>query len=455
MAERQTSAMRNLAFVGPSGAGKTALAEALSRAGTGRQTVTEAPLEVDPEEREFGHSLFPKMHRFDAQGVHINLIDTPGVADLVGPGIACLAAVETVVVVIAAHRGIEPVARQMMEFARVRKQPRVIVINGIDRPHLDLKGLLEELRSTFGPECLPINLPAQYGRSVEDCLENGLGTSDLGSVAEAHRRILDQVVELDETLMERYLAGTEPDFAALHATFERALDEAHVIPICFTSAREGVGVRELLAVIARQFPSPLEGNPRPFVSGKPGAETAFPYVNDPGRPLLAHVFRLMNDPILGTMALFRVHQGTAHDHRDVFLGESKKSVRVGHLMEINGRHHHDVHSVVAGDIGAVAKIEGLHIGHVLHEGHALDTVHLVPPPFPEPSYNLIFAPKSRKDEGKLAHLLQQLIDEDPTLQLVRGGESPLVRGLSELHLRVVADRIRHRGLVIETRVPTA
>ena len=122
----------------------------------------------------------------------------------------------------------------------------------------------------FGPQCLPVNLPANGAKTVTECLLTPDGDSDFSSIADAHTAIVEQVVELDETLTEKYLAGEEPDEQSLHGTFERAMDEGHVVPILFTDAKAGVGVTELLDFISRWFPSPLEGNLRPFVSGEPG-----------------------------------------------------------------------------------------------------------------------------------------------------------------------------------------
>jgi elongation factor G len=456
MSTRETSRIRNIAFVGQNGAGKTLLAEALARLATGKTAAPgESLSDFEPEEKEAGHSLFPTVLSFDAEGVHVNLIDTPGAADLIGPSIACLEAVETVVAVVHAANGVEPVTRRLMDVAREQRQPRIIVINRIDMPHVDLKGLVDDIRERFGPECIPINLPADNGRRVEDCLLNGSGTSDLGSVADAHRRILDQVVELDDTLMERYLAGGEPDYGALHATFEKALDEGHVVPICFTSARDGVGVRELLTAIAKHFPSPIEGNPRPFVTEKDGKEVPFGYENDAEKPLLANVFRVVTDPYVGKIAMFRVYQGKATAHLDVFIGKGKRTVRLGHLVSVNGKEHKDVGAVIAGDIGAVAKLEELAIGDVLHDDHALDLVHLTPPVYPIPFHGLAIAPKSRNDEQKLARFLHRFAEEDPTFRVQQAAETHelVVQGLGELHLRVVLDRLRHRDVQVDTHPP--
>src|SRR6185312_1927307 len=253
----------------------------------------------------------------------------------------------------------------------------------------------------FGHECLPINLPTGNGKAVVECLLNKDGESDFSSVNDSHTAILDQIVELDENLMEKYLGGEEPNYEALHAPFERAMDEGHVIPILFTDAKNNVGITELLDSIARHFPSPEEGNPRPFLTGDAPNERSFDYHNDATKPLLAHVFKVTTDPFVGKLAVFRVHQGKAAGNSQVFIGHNKKSIKLGHVFHLQGKEHKEADALIAGDIGAVAKIEEIHTNDVLHDDHALDSVHLKPFAYPTPMYGLAITPKARGDEQKI------------------------------------------------------
>src|SRR5206468_10591448 len=192
------------------------------------------------------------------------------------------------------------------EAAKLQNIPRAIIINKIDMPEVDLESLVETIRETFGTECLPINLPTGDGKAVVECLLNSSGESDFDTVKRCHAAILDQIVEMDENLMEKYLGGEEPDYDALHAPFEMAMDEGHVIPILFTDAKAGVGIPELLDAIAKHFPSPAEGNPHPFLQGEPPGgenENEFDYDNKPSKPLLSHVFKVTTDPIVGKLAV--------------------------------------------------------------------------------------------------------------------------------------------------------
>ncbi len=455
-----TADIRNVLLAGHGGAGKTTLADALLLAS---KTVTRPGLisdgssysDFEKEEKEHKHSIYPAILHLDHAGARINLIDVPGAPDLIGPGLACLPAVETVAVVVNATAGIEVVTRRFMEAADAQHLPRVLIINKIDSPDLDLPGLVENLRETFGPECLPINLPSKGGKAVVDCLLSSDGESDFDTVKRCHAAILDQIVEIDEGLMEKYLGGEEPDYNALHAPFERALNEGHVIPILFCDAKTGVGLPELLDVIARHFPSPLEGNPEPFLTGEADNERPFSYRNDVNAPLLAHVFRVTTDPFVGKLAIFRVHQGKCTGQSQVFIGHNKKPVKLGHVFHLQGKEHIEVPEIIAGDIGAVAKIEDLHTNDCLHDDHALDSVHLKPLSFPIPMYGLAITPKARGDEQKLSGLLSKIAEEDPTFRwhTDRQTHELVINGLGELHLRFILEKLANRGLHVETKPP--
>src|ERR1700736_3007133 len=210
----KTEHIRNLALVGHAAAGKTLLAEALLyKAGAirvmGDLTRGTTVCDSDPMERELGHSIDTAVCHFDVQGQRVNLIDTPGYLDLLGRSQAVLGAVETAVIVVDAQSGIDIATRRITEAAVKRGLDRIIVINKIDHGETDLLGLLGQLRVTFGPQCLPINLPAEGGKRVVDCFFTREGPStDFSSVEKAHRDIVEQVVEVDAALLERYLGGT-------------------------------------------------------------------------------------------------------------------------------------------------------------------------------------------------------------------------------------------------------
>jgi elongation factor G len=455
-----TADIRNILIAGHGGSGKTTLVDALLLAsGTVNRKGSVADgssfSDFEKEEKEHKHSIYPAILHADHAGKRINLIDAPGSPDLIGQALACMPAVETVAVVINAQSGVEVVTRRMMDAAKERNLPRAIIVNKIDMPDVDVEALVEQLRETFGPECLPINLPSNGGKAVVDCLLGTEGESDFDTVRRCHAAILDQIVEMDENLMEKYLGGEEPDYDALHEPFEKAMDEAHVVPILFTDAKNGVGIAELLDAMARHFPSPLEGNPRSFVSGEGESERPFQYANNPSGLLLAHVFKVTTDPFVGKLAIFRVHQGRAAGNTQVFIGHSKKSIKLGHVFHLQGKEHREADAIIAGDIGAVAKIDEIHAGDVLHDDHALDSVHLKPLAFPTPMYGLAVTPKARGDEQKLSGALAKLMEEDPTFKwhTDRQTHEVVINGLGELHLRLVLEKLANRGLHVDTKPP--
>ncbi len=457
-----TADIRNVLLAGHAQSGKTTLCDAMlfAAGATGKKgspTDGSSTCDTDKFEREHKHSIYSCVVHCDHLGKRINLIDTPGTPDLIGQALMCMPAVETVAVVISATSGIEVTTRRIMEAARERNLPRAIIVNKIDAENVDLAALLNRIQETFGPECLPINLPSGKARAVVECLLNRNGESDILTVPEAHSAILDQIVEMDESLMEKYLGGEEPNYEALHAPFEAAVDSGHLIPVLFTDARSGVGVPELLDAVAKHFPSPLEGNPRPFLQGEAGTpgEKPFPYSNDPARPLLAHVFKVTSDPFVGKLSLFRVHQGKCSGHTQVYIGHSKKSIKLGHVFHLMGKTHHEVNEIIAGDIGAVAKIEEIHIGDVLHDDHALDTVHLKPIAYPQPMIGLAVTPAARGDETKIGAQLTKIAEEDPTFRyhVDRQTHEMVINGMGDVHLRVILEKLAQRGLHVETKPP--
>jgi elongation factor G len=456
-----TENLRTIAIVGHGAAGKTTLVEHLlfkskMIGATGSVERGSTVCDFDPLEKTYLHSLRASVVHIDYNGTRMHLIDTPGYPDFIGQAIGALDAVETVAVVVSAASGIELITRRMMEWAKHRNLCRMILVNKIDHENIKLPALLEQLQEAFGPEVLPINLPAEGGNRVIDCFEKDSGEADFQSVAEVHRKVMEQIVEVDEEAMMRYLEEGSIDPTTLHAPLEKALREGHIIPVCFVSGKTGAGVTELLDVFARHLPHPGEANPPLFTKGEGADAQSFRSEPDPKKHVLAHVFKVVNDPYVGKIGVFRVYQGTITKDSQLFIGDGKKPFKVGHLFALQGKDTVEVPSLVAGDIGAVAKVDEIVFDSVLHDSHDEDLIHMKPLEFPKPMFGLAIEPKRRGDEGRISEVMTRIAAEDPTLSIdhdVAQNET-VIRGLSELHLRSVLERMNSQyKLEVTTRPP--
>ena len=461
---KATGDIRNIALVGHAGAGKTLLAEALlygagsirAKGGLTRGTTV---CDHDPQARRLLHSVDATLCWLETGGAHVNLVDTPGYPDFIGRTLPVFEAVETAAVVTSAVAGVEPVTQRVMDFARERGLCRVIVINKIDAREADAAATLEEVREQFGRECLPVNLPAAGGSKVIDCFFHNDGElTDFSSVRQAHTEIIDQVVEVDEELMALYLEqGEELAPAQLHDPFEKALREGHLVPVCFVSAETGAGIPELLEVMARLMPNPAEGNPPPFMRGAGNDAQRVTVIPDPGRHAIAHVFKVIMDPFVGKLGLFRVHQGTIRAGAQLFVGDGRKPVRIAHLFRMQGKEHNEIPQAVPGDICAVAKLDELHFDAVLHDSHDEDSIHLKSIAFPPAMLGVAIEPERRGDEHKLAEALHKLAAEDPCVRVEHNisVNETVLYGMGDLHLRVMTERMGERyGVAVRTRPPS-
>ncbi len=460
----QTADIRNVCLAGPSNAGKTTLVEALLKAGGAIQACGEVErgntvADFHPREREFGHSLHPAVCHLDHEGIHVNVIDTPGYPDFFGRALAVLPAVETAAVVVDAQNGVDITARRMMEAAARQRLCRMIVINKIDAEGVDHGRILEEIQSAFGSECLPINLPNASGEGVVDCFFQLEGEETAFSdVATAHEKIIDQVVELDEELMEVYLEqGQELAPEQLHDPFEKALREGHLIPVCFVSAKTGAGVRQLLRIFERLMPNPTEANPPVFLKGEGENASEVRTTPDPDAHVVAHVFMVNIDPFKGRLGVFRIHQGTIRPGMQLFVGDARKPVKVSQLLKLNGAEHVKTNEGIPGDICAVPRVDEVYYDAVLHDSHDEDHYHLKSARIAKPVYGLAIKLSDDADVQKISDALHAVEAEDPSLSLehIPSLNEIVLNGLGDLHLRTVLEEIKDRyGIEVETAPPS-
>jgi len=460
----ETGDIRNVCLVGASNAGKTQLAEALLHAGgaipvCGSVDQGSTVSDFTEREKQLGHSQFSAVCHLDHGGIHVNLIDTPGYRDFYGRALSVLPAAETAAIVINAQEGIDMISRRMMEAAQKQRLCRMIIINKIDGEDLNLEALLTDIRSTFGPECLPLNLPSADGDGVVDCFFQPEGADTaFNNVKSAHTEIVDQVVEVDEALMELYLEqGQELEPEQLHDPFETALRDGHLIPVCFVSAKTGAGIRQLLQIFERLMPNPMEGNPPLFLKGEGEDAEEIVISPDPDAHAIAHVFMVNIDTFKGRLGTFRIHQGTIQPGNQLFVGDARKPIKVNQLLKINGSTHSKVDVGVPGDICAIPRVDEVHYDAVLHDSHDEDHFHLKSIQLPRPMYGLAIRPPNDNDAQKTSDALHVVEAEDPSLQVEHNAalNEIVLRGLGDLHLRTVLEQISDRyELDVVTSLPS-
>jgi len=460
MATSTFDSIRNIAFTGHAGSGKTTLIEHLLHhcgAITNMGEIERGTMvtDSDSQSKQLQHSVETSVCSFTAEKVRVNLLDTPGYADFIGRSMAILPAVESVAIVVDAQSGIELVTERMMEVAKKREKCRLIVINKIDSMDCDIAQLVTDIQQRFGSECLPLNLPVPGHESVVDCFFDPVKTNtEFCSVSQAHDALIDQVVEVDEELMSLYLEqGEELQAAQLHEPFEQALRSQHLIPICFVSARTGTGIPELVKILTQLMPSPTEGNAPLFLNGEKSVSLS----RKPTDHILAHVFKVSIDPFMGRLAIVRVHQGSIQPDSQLFIGDGRKPFKVSHLYKLQGAKREQTTRAEAGDICAIAKVDDIDFDAVLHDSHEDDYLHLKSLHFPAPMYGLAVQPTRRGDEQKLSDTLKKLCAEDPSLRIEHRANlnETVLHGVGELHLRIALDKMKTVfNVSVNTQPPT-
>ena len=451
--------IRNIALIGRAGAGKTTLAEAiLHRCGaiTRMGSVEEATTTSDyePEARAHQHSISATMLFATHAGREINIIDTPGHPDFVGHALAALPAVEIAVLVVDAATGVDLPTRRLYAAAGELGLARMVVINKIDQARGKLPQVLEQLKANLGPNLHCVNLPSKGGTDVVDCFDHERGVADFGSVAEVHQEMLESSIEIDDALLERYLSGTPIDLPALRKCFVEAMARGHVVPVLFTAATFEVGIDDLLHVLAEEGPSPVTARPRRLRRGDEVVEVAC----DAAAPLVAHVWKVANDPFAGKLAMVRILQGTLDAATPFVAASDRKPRKAGQILKVEGREHPEVEGGVAyaGDLIALARIDELHVDQILHAPGVAEDLAPVRPRYPAPVLTLALDAATKVDDTKLGAALQRLCEEDPTLHAGQDRQSRdyVISGQGDLHLKVALEKLKQRfGVNVSTRPP--
>ncbi|MFN1548887.1 elongation factor G [Vibrio natriegens] len=453
--------IRNIAFVGQTGTGKTTLVEKLlftcdATHHLGSVEKGDTVTDFDPQSIQYQHSIEATPVALRWNNHRLNIIDTPGQSELLGRTLSVFPAVETFALIVDPQTPLNQTSDRLFTFAQEQQKCQMIIINKLDNQGNQLQILMDNIVEHFGDKCLPINLPSADGQSVIDCyFEPELEReTQLAKVTEAHETLIDQVIEVDEELMELYLEqGSELTAEQLHDPFEEALRTGHVIPICFVSAQTGAGVELLLRTLAEIMPMPNEGNP-PLLE-KNGKKIK---VNcESLEHTVAHVYKVSVDPYMGKLAYLRVYQGEINAGSQLYIGESNKAFKVGHLYQLQGKERTEIPRAIAGDFCVLAKVDDLEFDSIVHDSHDEDGVELKTLNFPDSMYSLCLKPLKRGDEQKLGDVLNKIASEDPSLRIEhrpRTNET-IISGQGEFHLKVALEKMANvYKLDVETCQPS-
>jgi elongation factor G len=456
--------VRDIALVGHRAAGKTSLADALlfdAHAVDRLGSVDDGTSVADADDEEHRHHFSIDTHvlHADHAGKHLNILDAPGSPDFIGAALEALSAVETAVVVVSAVNGVEANTRRMFQEATNQGLSRVIVLNKLDAEGIDLPTLVESVRAAFGKNCVLFNVPDRTGPGMKEvyCLLDPRAHIPPGvpvDVAAARSQLIEAVVESDEALLEKYLTEGEVTVAELDADITRAMDAGTLIPIFCCSAKKDKGVRDLLDALCRYGLSPAFARKR-LEGLQVGANGAAHQLEPTEQEeFVGQVFKVVNDKFVGHLSFVRVIAGKLQHNHNVVNLRNGQTLRVGHLLEVQGKATSQVHDAGPGDIVAVAKVEGLEIGDTIaYTAHAPK---LPAPHFPTPMFGLAVEPKNRGDEQKISVGLHKLAEEDPTVRVTHDPQTHelVITGVSQLHLEIIRERLKARfGVEVVTKEP--
>lgn len=447
--------IRNLAFVGHGAVGKTTLLDALlfhSKAVERKGSVDDGTsvFDYDDEEKHRKYSIDNSIAHLDWKGKRVNLINTPGYPDFMSQAISAIHSVETAVIVIDAHRGIEVNTRRMFEEAGKAGVARFIVLSKLDSDGIHFEQLVERIRETFGNECVLIQSPVGLGAQctgVVEVLDEHPGANAYFDPGKLHEQIVERVVETDDDMMARYLEGEVPNHEQLASALSAAITAGKIIPIVCTSGRKDIGLTELLDMIVEEAPSPITGLKR---TAKVNGDDVSLEPN-PDKPFVAGTFKTHVDKF-GNFTYFRVYQGKIASNAAA-KSRDGASHRIGQLQIPQGKTLEKVEEAIPGDIICVAKVDGLHIGDTI----SADGLPEMPKPiFPKPMFPLAVSAKSKADDAKVMVALRKVHNEDPCFDFHRDEQTleMVMSGLSQLHLEIVQHRLKSRdGVELVTHEP--
>jgi len=457
-----TEELRNVCLVGHGGSGKTSFLEAALYSSQaidrmGRVDDGNTVSDHDPEEIKRSISIATSLGPCVWQEHKINFIDTPGYFDFVGEVKGALRAADIALVFACAVSGVEVGTEKVWDYAGERNMARAFVINKMDRENANFDRVVEQIRRTFGTSAVPLHIPigqeakfagivdlltqkAYYfsdnGRKVE---EKAVPAELEGKVAEYRAALMETIAETDDELLMKYLEGEQLTDDEVMKGVKLGIVSGKLVPIFCASALRNIGVKAFLDACVRYLPSPLDLAAAVGTNLKSGEDETRP--SSRAAPFSAIVFKTMADPFVGKLSLFRVYSGVFKSDTAVFNSNKDTQERVGQLFVVRGKTQETVTELVAGDIGAVAKLTATSTGDTLCDRD--NPIRYSRIAFPAPVISQAAEPKAKGDEEKIGSSLTRLQEEDPTLLVRRDLETrqTLVSGMGDLHLDVIVSRI--------------
>ena len=472
MKEYQTENIRNVALVGHQSCGKTSLVEAFlhSTGATSRMGhISESNMvsDWDDEEKERGLSLSTSLVPVEFNDIKINVLDTPGFTDFQGELKNAILAADSVIVVVDAVAGVEVGTELAWEYARISEQPIIVVINKMDRDNANYEVVLDQLRSQFDDyKFIPIMLPVGQQADFEGVanaltqkayLGAGADRSDLpdayaDALEEAHMELMEAAAEADDELLEKYFEEETLSFDEIRDGMRKASrsPELKTVPVFTASATENIGTIPLLEALVAYTTAPNERRVN-IMHGEEADVLGSPHADDD--PLVAYVFKTLNDRFVGTLNYFRIFSGTISSDGRYTNSNSGADERFNSLFVMRGKEQLPINTLHAGDIGVVAKLTETKTGDTFVDVDS--NVRVVAPDFPAPLYMLAVAPRGQADSAKMGPTLSNLCDADPTLRWRQDGDTrqTVLEGMGQIHLDVTLKRAEALGVGIDTDMP--
>jgi elongation factor G len=475
MPHKAADRIRNVALIGHRGCGKTSLHEAMlfeagavNRLGKVEDGSTVSDHEEDEKAR--GLSINACVSCFPYEDREINLVDTPGDPSFVADAAAALRVADSAVVVVSAVAGVEVQTERLWQRADAEGLSRLVFVNMLDRERADFFAALDSLKAAFGPHVVATEIPIGSEREVRGVVDlidmeawvyEGSERSSAERVeipdelrprAEEYReKLMDEVAENSDELMERYLDGEDIAHEEIVTALKRGVTEGHLFPVTCGVATGNLGTNRLLDALVEDLPSPKMRGALAALDGDGAAAEVAP---DEEGPLVAYVFKTTADPYAGRINLFRVCRGTLRSDSQVLNATRGEKERIGQIGQPLGKELKPVPELGAGDIGAVAKLKETRAGDVLCDGKG--AVSFPPLDLPAPVMAFSYEAKTKGDEDKAATAVRRLSEEDPTLDVHRDPQTgeQIIAGLTQVHVEVLVERMKSRfGAEIELHPP--